>query len=400
MESKINRPTINIIANSIMGTMSGGDRIWIECSKRWSLNGFKINIFGSEESSERGKKYNLINVDYFNWPSGNFKKYGFLLNYLFRTVQGIFKLKSFTQNIDSCIIYSTSDFWPDSIPAFLMKIKNRKVKWIAGFFLFAPSPLQKNSPYKGIKWIIGFLYWLSQLPIYWIVKKNADLIFITSKPDVKKFLTKSRDINKIIVVKGGVDLTDSEEYLNSNNKIPIENRKYDACFVGRFHYQKGVLELIEIWKNVIEWNKNAKLVMIGVGPLENELKEKIKKFKLYNNIELVGFKDGKEKYEFFKQSKIIIHPAIYDSGGMAAAEAMAWGLPGVSFDLEALKTYYPKGMLKVPCYDLKKFATVVISLLEDKKLYIKVSGEAIKLVKKWDWDKRADVILRKIKTIL
>ena len=31
---------------------------------------------------------------------------------------------------------------------------------------------------------------------------------------------------------------------------------------------------------------------------------------------------------------------------MAAAEAMAWGLPGVSFDLESLKTYYQKVWLK------------------------------------------------------
>ena len=40
---------------------------------------------------------------------------------------------------------------------------------------------------------------------------------------------------------------------------------------------------------------------------------------LAKNIELLGFKDGSEKYAVFKQSKIIVHPAIFDSGGMAAA---------------------------------------------------------------------------------
>ena len=48
----------------------------------------------------------------------------------------------------------------------------------------------------------------------------------------------------------------------------------------------------------------------------------------------------------FKDSKIVLHAAIYDSGGMAACEAMACELPGVSFDLPALKTCYPKGMFK------------------------------------------------------
>jgi glycosyltransferase involved in cell wall biosynthesis len=53
---------------------------------------------------------------------------------------------------------------------------------------------------------------------------------------------------------------------------------------------------------------------------------------------------------------------------MAAWEAMACGLPGVSFDLPALRTYYPKGMLKTPCYDLKAFAENILKLLNDEIL--------------------------------
>jgi len=56
---------------------------------------------------------------------------------------------------------------------------------------------------------------------------------------------------------------------------------------------------------------------------------------------------------------------------MSAAEAMAWGLPGVSFDLEALKTYYPKGMIKTPCFNHDKFAANIINLLSNQSLYQK-----------------------------
>ena len=145
---------------------------------------------------------------------------------------------------------------------------------------------------------------------------------------------------------------------------------------------------------------NAKLAMIGEGYLEEEIKKKIKALNLENNITLYGFTDGSEKIKIFKSAKIVLHPAIYDSGGMAPCEAMACGLPGVSFDLPALRTYYPKGMLKTPCFDLKGFAENILKLLNDQDLYMKLSKEAIELAKEWDWDKRAKELLDAIISLI
>ncbi len=141
--------------------------------------------------------------------------------------------------------------------------------------------------------------------------------------------------------------------------------------------------------------------MIGAGSLDNPIEKsvnvKIRQYGLMNNIDIFGFKDGQEKFEIFKQSKIILHPATYDSGGMAAAEGMAWGLPGVSFDLEALKSYYPKGMLKTELRNVEEFANNIIELLNNKDLYEKTSMDARSLiVDLWDWKKRSEFILDQI----
>jgi len=78
---------------------------------------------------------------------------------------------------------------------------------------------------------------------------------------------------------------------------------------------------------------------------------------------------------------------------MAAAEAMAWGLPGVSFNLESLKTYYPKGMLKTKCFNSNSFVKNIFLLLENKKIYRKTSLEAQNLIyEEWDWQKRSNLI--------
>ena len=114
---------------------------------------------------------------------------------------------------------------------------------------------------------------------------------------------------------------------------------------------------------------------------------------------MLGYKDGYEKYEVFKVSKIILHPSTFDSGGMAAAEGMAWGLPGVSYDLESLKTYYPKGMIKSDINNKTNFADNIIKLLTDESYYNKKSEEARLLIaSEWSWVKRfndiSDVIIK------
>ncbi len=131
------------------------------------------------------------------------------------------------------------------------------------------------------------------------------------------------------------------------------------------------------------------------------MKNSIQREDLGQNIELLGYLDGIEKFEIFKHSKIVLHPAIYDSGGMAAAEAMAWGLPGVSFDLDALKSYYPKGMLKARIGDHKQFSELVLSLLNDNELYKNTSKDAYELIRgSWEWDARADEVLCNVKKLL
>ena len=138
-------------------------------------------------------------------------------------------------------------------------------------------------------------YWLSQLPMYYLIKRYADVVFVTSDPDIPKFITRKRGKDKIVVVHGGVDTKPSEKYLSSEEIIPVKDRKYDACFVGRFHSQKGVLELIDIWKLVCEQKPNSKLGIIGTGPLEKEIQEKIKRSGLKNEIDLLGFRIGPSK---------------------------------------------------------------------------------------------------------
>ena len=119
------------------------------------------------------------------------------------------------------------------------------------------------------------------------------------------------------------------------------------------------------------------------------MKKLFKKYNLEKNIDFLGFLDGDEKNTIFINSKVFIHPPIFDTGGMALAEAMSFGIPGVVFDLEGYQFAYPYGINKVSKYDCNEYADKINYILNYKNEYQKLSQEAYQYINSWDWKKQA-----------
>ena len=365
--------------------MSGGDRILLELAVRFTNHGHLVTIYGKSKGIEKIAKLQkfrnstAIFISIHN-PFDSFLSefYDLMLSLI---LGARLKLMGNADNI----IYSPSTFLQDLIPCLLLKIRyGRHIKWIVGFYLFPPSPFSKDNPYKGRRRLNGFLLYVMGIFSYAVTKLFADGVWVTNDLDRKHFVEDARfKESDVLTVKGGVDTTLYKPF----NKHPP--KVFDAIFVGRFHPQKGVIELMDIWKSVCDLKPHAKLGLIGVGYLEDELQTKIERLNLGENVKIMGFKDGMDKVEIFKVSKVFVHPVIYDSGGMAAAEAMACGLPCVCFDLESLRTYYPYGCIKIPKFNRSAFAKAVVDLLDDNELYERISSEAIVCSKAWDWEKKA-----------
>jgi len=140
-----------------------------------------------------------------------------------------------------------------------------------------PKPFDPKSPYIQNKHFFrGLIYYLAQLPTVLIAQKQADFVFVTSIPDRKIFSG-----TKSLVIQGGV-------YVPSVNTLkqlkPVSDRKYDALYIGRLHSQKGVLEMIDIWRKVVDVLPHAILSIIGDGELMDEMIAKIKQNNLSKNI--------------------------------------------------------------------------------------------------------------------
>jgi len=377
--------------------ISGGDRIFIELSRQLS-NRLHIDIHTwiegekliRRQNLEASKDIRLINHSFIGLvENGNF-----LVNYILRVLLGVYFGLTY-KLCDQVYIYSASEFWMDVFPSYILKIRYpNKVCWIATWYQTAPNPLkgfseggEREDNFK----VRAFLYWIAQQPSKLLIQWKADKVVVNNTAEIKRFSTFNK--KNIFVMIGAVPLAKIDAFISKNKKT---KKKYDAVFQGRFHAQKGVLELIDIWNKVVERNPSARLAMIGDGPLMERVQERIEKYNIRDNIRLFGYvNDGDKKFKIFAQSKIVVHPAYYDSGGMASAEAMAFGIPCVGFDLVSYTSYYPKGMIKVSKGDKIAFSKKILKLLESQKLRISLGKEARSLIiSSYSWKYRANTFYK------
>lgn len=388
-------PVIHVFALAALGGgLSGGDRIFIELARYLSQKD-PVVVYVWEEGLQmclreklRGSnlKIELIKV-------GGLSRLGFIFTYFYRILLGL-KLGLTLKISNKDFVYSASEFWMDSLPALLIKIRKTKVRWIAAWFQTAPSPLRgfAEGKRKKLYRLSAFFYWFMQQPIKPLISRLADFVLVNNKIEKNQFPQLAKD-NKAIVIGGAVNTEAISKYLKIHK--PAKIKKYLAVFQGRFHPQKGVVELIDIWKLVTQKIPDARLAMIGDGPLMFDVINRIQEFGLNKNIDLFGYlHDGNRKYSIFNSSMIVLHPAFFDSGGMSSAEAMAFGLPCVGFDLKSYLSYYPEGMLKVPVGDISKFSETIIMLLQDKEQYYRLGNKAQKMIfKEYSWNNKAKDVL-------
>ncbi len=101
--------------------------------------------------------------------------------------------------------------------------------------------------------------------------------------------------------------------------------------VGRFTPPKAQSDLIHSMETVRSTHPNAHLVLVGWGPLRDELKSLVESRELTDRVSIVGPADPVEPY--YAIGDVFALSSVSESFGIVLVEAMAAGLPVVSTDI-------------------------------------------------------------------
>lgn len=128
------------------------------------------------------------------------------------------------------------------------------------------------------------------------------------------------------VLKEPLSETEKTRY---KKKLGVDKSKM-VLTIGQFIHRKGFDVLLEAWNKKLD--ESCSLVIVGGGEEENQYRQYIADHNL-ENVQLVGFKQKEEIFEYYKAADLFVLPTREDIWGLVINEAMACGLPVISTNM-------------------------------------------------------------------
>ena len=177
--------------------------------------------------------------------------------------------------------------------------------------------------------------------------------------------------------------------------------KYSDCTpkrviaVGRLDYQKSFDRLIQVWEKVHQQMPDWRMDIFGQGEWQGMLHGMIDERGLQETVKLN--EPTKNIGQEYSESSMIVMSSHYEGFPMVMIEAMACGLPAVSFDFKC----GPKDIIKegenglvVPDGDIDGLAEAMMTLMKDDELRKRMGEEAKKVVETFSEAKVMDKWVR------
>lgn len=173
------------------------------------------------------------------------------------------------------------------------------------------------------------------------------------------------------------------DYLYNPSPAPMVQKTWKKYFLfaAWFDLNKGYDTLLEGFAKVIKKYPEWRLVMCGVGNVE-EVLYYIKKNRVENNVDLPGWVDGDEKERYFKEAYAYCMTSLKEGLPMTVLESMAYGVPVISTRVGCLPEFLKdkRNVMFFNFRDSDGLAKVMMELIENQDLRIDVAKNANEII--------------------
>jgi glycosyltransferase involved in cell wall biosynthesis len=213
-----------------------------------------------------------------------------------------------------------------------------------------------------------------------LIIRRADVVTAISHY-LASYAKKINPKAELHMIPNGVDLDKFKHMPNSEENTVIT--------VSRLVPKNGVEDLVKAMAIVRKEITDAKLIIVGSGPLEKEIRQSIKDLDMEDGVIMAGSQDPENVAGYLAEAKIFVRPSLSEGLGSAFLEAMAVGLPVIGTSVGGIPDFIKDGYTGLFCNvgDPQNLAEKIILLMTGRELRTKLIDNGRKLVEqKYDWN--------------
>lgn len=159
--------------------------------------------------------------------------------------------------------------------------------------------------------------------------------------------------NQLFVLNNAINLNKFDFSESTRKMMRIELGYTDEDFVvgniGRLAWQKNQEYLIKIFSHILLINNNARLLIIGDGPLKQHL---VNAAEEYGVLKKVNFLSNRENIEdYYQAMDVFAFPSNYEGLGIVAVEAQISGLPIIVSKMVPSEAKISDNYISIPIED-------------------------------------------------
>lgn len=184
------------------------------------------------------------------------------------------------------------------------------------------------------------------------------------------------------VVPNGIDVKKFQFNSSVRQEVRKElniNSNYVIGHIGRFELQKNHKFLIEVFNEVQKERKDAILLLIGIGKLEEKVKKQVRKLNLEEKVKFLGIREDTNR--LYQAMDCFVLPSLYEGLPVVGIEAQVSGVnsifsKNITKDLRISSNTYFLGIKKKDIGIWKQQIMTVNNLQRNK--YIDINKYDIK----------------------
>ena len=187
--------------------------------------------------------------------------------------------------------------------------------------------------------------------------------------------------------------------VDQKKKTTINNDGVAFLFMGRISESKGILNIIEAAKLLVNTKLKFKINICGTGPLQEKLVDEISANKLHGKLQYFGFLSGREKEGILLDSDVMLLPTNHNEGfPYALLEAFSYALPVIATRKGAIAEVIEdnvNGFLINPNDEKRLFEKMMFFCNNPEKLIIMGNKGKEKVIQEYN----PEILLRRLTSI-